>query len=167
VGEAGAHFSLVTENVAEAPNSALIHDLWMNSAGHRANLLDPAVDSVGISVVRDGGEYFAVEDFARTVARLSLDQQESTVAELLAKTGLAPMTGSADARQTCTMSTGYAGTRQPWFVMRWTSADIHLLPEELTTRLATGKYHRAVVGACATNKQGPFSSYNIAVLLYP
>jgi hypothetical protein len=65
------------------------------------------------------------------------------------------------------MSTGYAGTRQPWFVMRWTSADIHLLPEELTTRLATGKYHRAVVGACAGNKQGPFSSYNIAVLLYP
>ena len=40
--DSGAHFSLITENVAEASNSALIHDLWMNSAGHRANLLDPA-----------------------------------------------------------------------------------------------------------------------------
>lgn len=167
VGAAGAHFSLVTENVAEAPNSALIHDLWMNSAGHRANLLDPAVDSVGISVVRDGGEYFAVEDFARTVAKLSLDQQESTVAGLLAKSGLALATGGTDARQTCTMETGYAGTRQPWFVMRYTSADIHQLPEELSARLATGKYHKAAVGACVTGKQGPFSSYSVAILLYP
>lgn len=167
VREAGAHFSLVTENVAEAPNSALIHDLWMNSAGHRANLLDPAVDSVGISVIRDGGEYFAVEDFARTVARLSLDQQESTVAALLAKSGLGLATGGTDARQTCTMETGYAGSRQPWFVMRYTSADIHQLPEELSARLATGKYHKAAVGACVTGKQGPFSSYSMAILLYP
>jgi len=167
VGEAGAHFSLVTENVAEAPNSSIIHDLWMNSAGHRANLLDPKVDSVGISVVREAGQYFAVEDFARTVAHLTLEQQESTVASMLGKSGLALATGSADARQTCTMETGYAGTRQPWFVMRYTAADIHLLPAELTARIATGKYHRAVVGACVTPKQSPFTSYSVAILLYP
>ncbi len=88
VGDAGVHFSLVTENVAEAPNSALIHDLWMNSAGHRANLLDPAVDAVGIAVIRDRGQYYAVEDFARTVEHLTLEQQESEVAGMLARVGV-------------------------------------------------------------------------------
>ena len=64
---AGAHFSLITENVAEAPDASKINDLWMASAGHRANLLDPKVDSVGIAVILDRGEYYAVEDFARRV----------------------------------------------------------------------------------------------------
>ena len=166
-GAAGAHFSMVSENVAEAPNSAMIHDLWMNSAGHRANLLDPNVDSVGISVIHDNGEYFAVEDFARTVANLSLSQQEAEVASLLTKAGVSPATGVAEARETCRMDEGYAGSRKPWFVMRYTSANIHQLPDELTTRLASGKYREAAVGACVAGHQTPFTGYSVAVLLYP
>ena len=166
-GAAGAQFSMVSENVAEAPNSAMIHDLWMNSAGHRANLLDPAVDSVGISVIHDKGEYFAVEDFARTVANLSLEQQELEVAALLAKSGVNPVTGLAEARETCQMESGYAGARKPWFVMRYTSANIHQLPDELTSKLASGRYHQAAVGACAASRKTPFTGYSVAVLLYP
>jgi hypothetical protein len=166
-GAAGAHFSLVSENVAEAPNSAMIHDLWMNSEGHRHNLLDPNVDSVGISVIHDHGEYFAVEDFARTVANLSFDQQEAEVAAMLAKRGINPVTGMAEARETCGMETGYAGPRKPWFVMRYTSADIHQLPEELTARLVSGKYRQAAVGACDPAHRTPFTGYSLAVLLYP
>ena len=166
-GEAGAHFSLVTENVAEASNSALIHDLWMNSAGHRANLLDPHVNAVGIAVVQSHGQLYAVEDFAQTVAQVSLDQQESTVAEMLAKSGLRVSTGSEDARQTCTLANGFAGTHRPWFVMRYTSSNLQLLPEELIARLQTGKYRQAEVGACVAEKQIPFSSYTLAVLLFP
>ena len=166
-GEAGAHFSLVTENVAQASNSALIHDLWMNSAGHRANLLDPHVNAVGIAVVQSHGQLYAVEDFAQTVAQLSLEEQESAVAEMLAKSGLRTSAGSEDARQTCNQASGFAGTRRPWFVMRYTSSDLHRLPEELTARLQTGKYREAEVGACAVDKQVPFSSYCLAILLFP
>ena len=100
--EAGAHFSRVTENVAEASNSALIHELWMNSAGHRANLLDPHVNAVGIAVLQSQGQLYAVEDFAQRVEVISLDEQESTVAETLVKSGLRVSTGSEDARGTCT-----------------------------------------------------------------
>ena len=166
-GDSGAHFSLITENVAEASNSALIHDLWMKSAGHRANLLDPQVDAVGIAVVQDHGQLYAVEDFARTVARLPLDQQEAAVGALLATAGIAVRPASRDARVTCALSTGYAGARQPWFVMRYTSASLDRLPEELSARLATGRYHTAEVGACVSGKQTPFTSYSVAVLLYP
>ena len=166
-GQAGAHFSLITENVAEAPNAAQIHDLWMQSAGHRANLLDPKVDAVGIAVIRDRGQFYAVEDFGRTVETLSLEQQEATVGGLLAQRGLSLTRDRGEARQTCEMETGFAGGRQPWFVMRYTSADIGELPPELTSRLASGKYHQASVGACVNGRQGPFSSYNLAILLFP
>jgi uncharacterized protein YkwD len=166
-GDTGAHFSLITENVAEAPNSSQIHDLWMNSAGHRANLLDPNVDAVGIAVIQSHGEFYAVEDFAHTVERLSLPQQEATVGSLLARSGLQLDPSNEDARQTCQLSSGYAGARKPWFVMRYTSSDIHRLPEQLTSRIASGKYHEAVVGACIAGHQNAFTSYSLAVLLYP
>ena len=165
--DAGAHFSLVTENVAEAPNSAQIHEMWMASAGHRANLLDPNVDSVGIAVVQMKGQLYAVEDFARTVAQMSIDQQEAVVGELLMVQGLRLAGNNGDARQTCTMATGFVGQRQPSFVIRYSSSSLDRLPDQLTSRLGTGKYHEAEVGACVTGKQTPFSGYNVAVMLFP
>src|SRR6266567_2118964 len=59
---AGVPFSAISENVAEAPSAVQIHDMWMHSDHHRANLLDPAVDAVGISVIVRDGELYAVED---------------------------------------------------------------------------------------------------------
>jgi uncharacterized protein YkwD len=163
----GAHFSLITENVGEAPSSVIIHDLWMNSPGHRANLLDPNVDSIGIAVVIRDNELYAVEDFASTVQTLTLNQQERTVGSVLAKSGLQIAETTEDARQTCTMSTGYAGSRQPWYIMRYTAASLDQIPSQLKTRLNSGKYHQAVVGACPTSRKTPFTAYNIAILLYP
>ena len=164
---AGARFSLITENVAEAPSSPIIHDLWMHSPGHRANLLDPNVDSIGIAIVSRNNQLYAVEDFASTVQTLTLNQQEKTVASVLAKTGLKVGQTTEDARQTCTMSTGYAGSRQPWFIMRYTASSLDAIPSQLKTKLSTGKYHQAVVGACPAQHTGSFTAYNIAVLLYP
>ncbi len=168
---AGVHFSLITENVAEAQDPTIIHDLWMHSSGHRANLLDPAVNVVGIAVVTRNQEVFAVEDFASTVDSLSLDDQELTVVNLLNTSGLAIGNSDgqslANARLTCTMSSGYAGLRQPWYIMRYTASRLDQLPAQLKDRLSTGKYHQAVVGACPHSDSGAFTSYSIAVLLYP
>lgn len=168
---AGARFSLISENVAEAPIATMIHDLWMHSEGHRENLLDPKVDAVGISVVVRDHEYYAVEDFADLVQPLSFNAQESAVAGLLAKSGMQIANGKVmseqDARQTCSMAAGYAGSRQPWYIMRYTAQSVAELPAQLLSRLSSGKYHQAVVGACSENTSTSFASYNIAVLLYP
>jgi uncharacterized protein YkwD len=164
---AGAHFSLIAENVGEAPSSPIIHDLWMHSPGHRANLLDPNVDSIGIAIVTRNNQLYAVEDFARTVQVLTLNQQERTVAGVLTQSGMRVGETTEDARQTCTMSTGYAGSRQPWFIMRYTAVSLNAIPSQLKSRLSSGKYHQAVVGACTTPGRSSFTSYNIAVLLYP
>jgi uncharacterized protein YkwD len=164
---AGAHFSLISENVGEAPSSVIIHDLWMRSPGHRANLLDPNVDSIGIAIVSRNNQLYAVEDFASTVPTLTLNQQERTVAGVIAKSGMRVAETTDDARQTCTMSTGYAGSRQPWFIMRYTAASLNAIPSQLQSRLSSGKYHQAVVGACPATRKSSFTAYNIAVLLYP
>ena len=34
---AGVRFSVISENVGEAPSAPVIHDMWMHSEGHRAN----------------------------------------------------------------------------------------------------------------------------------
>lgn len=168
---AGVRFSLITENVAEAGEPTIIHDMWMHSEGHRANLLDPEVNVVGIAVVTREHQVYAVEDFASTVDTLSLSDQEAAVSTLLSTTGLSIATASSDilanARQTCGMSTGYAGLRQPWFIMRYTASRLDQLPQQIKSRLTTGKYHQAVVGACSPAEGSAFSSYNIAILLYP
>lgn len=169
--QAGVHFSLISENVAEAPAALMIHDLWMHSKGHRENLLDPNVDAVGISVIVRDHEYYAVEDFANLLQPLSFNAQESAVANLLAKSGMQIANGKVmseqDARQTCSMSAGYVGSRQPWYIMRYTAHSVAELPAQLQSKLSSGRYHQAVVGACAENTQTSFASYNIAVLLYP
>ena len=170
--KAGVRFSLITENVAEAGDAGVIHGLWMHSAGHRANLLDPEVNVVGVAVVVSQREVYAVEDFASTVEAMSLDAQEATVSELLRTTtgiSVVPANGKTteEARQTCGMETGYAGHRQPWFIMRYSAADLQSLPAELKSRIGSGRYRQAVIGACSATDDGPFASYNIAVLLYP
>lgn len=165
---AGARFSVVAENVAEAPTAVRIHDAWMASEGHRANLLDPRVNAVGIRVVSRDGELYAVEDFSHTVESLSLEEQESAVMKLLAgQSKLTMLPTTDDARRTCTMETGYVGARKPWFVMRYTTADLGRLPDELKTQMAAGRYHQAQVGACAPSEETGFSSYRLAVMLFP
>jgi len=166
----GVAFSLISENVAEAPSAVQIHEMWMHSEGHRANLLDPAIDAAGICVIARNGELYAVEDFARTVPSASLDEQEFAIRALIAQLGKIALATAPDAtsaaRQTCAMTTGYASASKPTFVMRFTSSSLTQLPSELTTRLASGRYRQASVGACSA-KESPFTTYNFAVLLYP
>lgn len=62
---AGAHFTWISENVDEGPNAATIHQSFMKSPQHRANILDTDMDSAGIGVVERNGQLFAVEDFSK------------------------------------------------------------------------------------------------------
>lgn len=65
VTKAGARFSSLAENVDSAPTAWLVHQRLMNSALHRANILDGDLDSAGIGVVERRGELFVVEDFCK------------------------------------------------------------------------------------------------------
>jgi hypothetical protein len=161
----GAHFSTISENIAgrgDTPES--LQQIWMTTPTHRANLLNPNLNAVGIAVVQNQGLLFAVEDFARNVPTLTPDAVEQQVSKLLEAQGFPPAQSNADARKTCTMSQGQAGN--PKLVIQWDGADISQLPDAVLQRLDKAKYTTAAVGACPGKSNQQFTTYHIAVLLY-
>jgi uncharacterized protein YkwD len=161
----GTRFSRVSENVATSGSILEMHTALMNSPHHRENILDPKVNSIGISVVQSGRQLWGVEDFARDVPVLSYLQQEARVAKLMLDAGVANVEPSPQAREMCRMSTGFSGDR-PAFVMRYTASDLDRLPAQLTQRIGLGHVSSAAVGACSLSEKSDFTSYNIAVVLY-
>ncbi len=53
------------ENVDEGRKAAAIHQSFMKSPQHRANILDTDMDSAGIGVADRNGQLYAVEDFSK------------------------------------------------------------------------------------------------------
>lgn len=165
--EAGAHFSLIEENIAVGSYPGRIHQGWMDSAGHRANLLNPDIDRVGIAVVAAQGVLFAVADYAHSVPVRSQTQVEAAVAALIRPSRVAVMRDPGQARAACAMDHGFPGGAQPGFVMRWQDADLSHLPQTLVEKLQDGQYTRAEVGSCpAHSTEGAFTVYRVAVLLF-
>lgn len=80
VAATGIRFDASGENVALGPTTAGINRDWMLSPGHRANILDPNYNAVGVAVVRSGDELYAVTDFAHSVPALSVGDLEAAVA---------------------------------------------------------------------------------------
>jgi len=164
---AGAHFRSIAENVALAPSPQALEQEWMHSAPHRANILNPGMDTIGVGLVKRGGNYYAVEDFADGVAEMGPQQIEQKISQMLQQKGLQPAGLTQDARQTCEMEHGSAGGSSPRFIMRWEGSDLSHLPGVLEQKISSGQYHKAAVGACDSgNPSQGFTTYKVAVMLY-
>ena len=171
---AGAHFSLIEENIAVADTAFHVHQSWMKSPPHHENLMNPKIDRIGVALVPAKGVLYAVADYAVGVDSMSFDQVEESVAKVVARSGVHISAEAARARQYCEQEDSADKTTgsgvKPRFLMRWQSADITKLPAPLVEALASNRYSDATVGACATHgsEQGKpvFSGYRVAVLLY-
>jgi hypothetical protein len=165
LAEAGARFGAIAENIAIGPNPRIIHAGWMDSPGHRKNILDPRLTSVGIAAVRGPGGLFAVQDFSQFVPDLSVEQQEQKVVSLLAAHGFRPANATAGARKTCETDAGFAGTSAKSMI-RFEATDLNKLPEDIERKIRSGPYSKAAVGACRANGAAGFTRYRIAVLFF-
>jgi hypothetical protein len=165
--QAGAHFSLMEENIAVAPTPASIHNAWMHSRDHRANILNPDVDRIGVAVVAGRQGLYAVADYERAVPVLTQAQVEAAIAGLLRPSGVALLSDAADARSLCVDDRNRTAGAEPGFLMLWQGADLTRLPWQLVEKLHSGQYRQAAVGSCpAQNLTGAFTAYRVAVLLY-
>ena len=64
--EVTQNWEKLAENVGFGPDPGTIHDAFMNSSAHRANILDGALTHVGVGVVVDGaGQLWVTEVFMR------------------------------------------------------------------------------------------------------
>ncbi|HEX6773424.1 MAG TPA: CAP domain-containing protein [Acidobacteriaceae bacterium] len=166
-GHAGAHFRAVAENIALGPDVSDLERQWMHSPPHRANILDPEMDSIGIALIRVGSEIWAVEDFSHAVPALGPSELEGRVIGLLAEQGMRAARATEAARQTCALEHGSAGGPRPRFIMRWEGSDLNRLPDVLIDKLRSGQFRSAAVGVCGGAHPGQgFTTYRVAVLLY-
>jgi uncharacterized protein YkwD len=172
--KAGAHFSLIEENIAVADSGAHVHQGWMKSQAHHDNMLNPKIDHIGVALVPSHGLIYAVADYSIGVTAMSPEDVEKAVGKELTDKGVT-LTGDPSAARTyCAQedtsdkSTGPG--MKPRFLMRWQSADITTLPPQLQQQLSSGVFKQGTVGACApqgSGGSGPvFSGYRVAVLLY-
>jgi hypothetical protein len=165
-GHDGAHFSTVAENVAIAPTPQSVESEWMHSPHHRQNILDARLTTVGIGLVRQGNNLWAVEDFSAAMEQMGSSQVERRVEQMLTDRGIRPLGATNTARQTCAMDHGFAGPR-PNFIMRWEASGVNRLPDVLEAKISTGRYRTAAVGACSSgNRGGGFTTYRMAVMLF-
>lgn len=63
--ELGASYATVGENIAMGQKNADdVMNSWMNSSGHKANILDGNFTKIGIGCCESGGQYYWVQVFA-------------------------------------------------------------------------------------------------------
>jgi len=161
----GARFSYIAENIAVGKDSRAIHSAWMDSPGHRANILSNRASAVGIAVVRGTGGLFAVEDFSQSVTDMSLEQQEKQVASLLTAKGLR-VTGSADdARKACDGKAEMKGMGS-LSIVRFDTTDLSAIAPELESKIRKEPYGNVTVGACRTSEAPGFARYRIVLVFF-
>jgi len=165
--EAGARFGAFAENIAVASNAGMIHSGWMDSPGHRRNILNPNLNAIGIAAVRGSGGLFAVQDFSQQVVAMSLGEQEKKVIALMTTRGMHKVAVSDDARKTCEMASGISvsGVRSVEAI-RFETSDLSKLPDEVEKKLRGLAFQTAAVGACKTSSAPGFAHYRIAILIF-
>jgi uncharacterized protein YkwD len=166
LGTTGLHFSRSGENVATAGDAASAHDALMHSPGHRANILKPEFNSVGIGVVRDGDQIYVTQDFALRTAELSVAEAERSVIDqfnrLRQSAGAAPLAlveapamrqGACEMAKANELDASAFGRGGRFPVARaqnivvYTSADVTKLPDSLT-QLRGAQGGGVSVGVC-------------------
>jgi uncharacterized protein YkwD len=161
----GARFTYIAENIAIGKDSATIHNGWMHSPGHRANILSPRVTSVGIAVVRGTAGLFAVQDFSQSFGNESLEQQEKQVASLLGAKGLRIAANSEEARKACDGLAGMPSGRSGALI-RFETGNLSEIPPELEKKIRGEPFRNVAVGACEIREAAGFARYKIALLFF-
>jgi cysteine-rich secretory family protein len=72
-------FNLDAENVAYDHSVQGAHEGLMHSPPHRANILSPKYNTVGIGVLRSGDLFWVTQDFARRLQEYSVDEAEDAI----------------------------------------------------------------------------------------
>ncbi|MCD9625637.1 CAP domain-containing protein [Rhabdothermincola salaria] len=96
-------FTGVGENIFRGAGpvpASTVHVGWMRSAGHRANVLRPGFDRIGIGFVCDDGVLWATQRFGRTAGTGSLGSDDTAPPQepIVAREGQGPTCPGATGR---------------------------------------------------------------------
>ena len=150
------------ENVALDYSAQGGHEHLMLSPPHRANLLNPAYNTVGLGVVRSGDRLYIVQDFAHVLPTYSADEVKDRIAaavnqarrqasrKVLFRRDLQKADEAA-----CSMAhADKLGTlpvrqlAQRFTVLTYTSLHPEMLPAGASHAIHSPNLHRFSIGAC-------------------
>jgi hypothetical protein len=154
LGATGARFTVAAENVARTEWIEDVHPALMGSPGHRANMLSPRYNAVGIGVMEEKGRIFVTQDFIFLVLEYSEALFASAFAEsfnLARKRGKADIRPDAQLHELACATDGDAAKlagriTEARSVVVFTSSDPHSLPKQILSRVAD--FQRMNFGVC-------------------
>jgi len=169
----GVRFIRAGENIALTGYVEDVHLALMTSAGHRANMLNPKYNAVGIGVIEQNGKIFATEDFvfqvpvyseaefsAALAERLQLPRKVTGSLEVYAKPDplMHDLACSTDG-DAAKLSDGISGR----YLVVFSASEPHL-PEELQKDVAARGYYHMKFGVCfrPDKEHGPGNFWVVA-----
>jgi uncharacterized protein YkwD len=178
VGATGARFSAVAENVAVADNVNEAHTALMMSPGHRANILNPAYNALGVAVVQRDRSLFITEDFARILPEYSEQQFRDEIVAAFNRLRQAHHSGPIDSRsdarldrQACSgkldaggVLQGLSGATRATIFTASQPAD---LPPPMDQAAADISLHRMDIGICFKQDPNGFSKFWVVAAFFP
>lgn len=174
------HLEQEGENVALDYDAAHAHEHLMHSPPHRANLLNPAFNVVGLAAVRSGDRLYIVQDFGHALPNYSAAEAKDRVAaavnqsrqqagqpelprrDLPAADNAACSMARADKLDT----SSFRQLAETATVLTYTSLRPETLPAGAGRALASRTLHSFSVGACYSRTETyPTGVYWIVLLL--
>jgi uncharacterized protein YkwD len=170
----------VAENVGQASDAQEVHEGFMGSPPHRANLLNPAYNSVGIGVVHRGSELYVVQDFAHRVTSYSAQQAEELIARSLNRirddanlSRLEPNVNASARSEACALArsdslraSAPAQLGQARAILRYTSSQPENLPGAAAKALQDRSLHAFAAGVCFSRSPSyPSGTYWVVLQL--
>jgi uncharacterized protein YkwD len=158
---------LAAENVALDYSAQGGHDHLMLSPPHRANLLNPAYNTVGLGVVRSGDRLYIVQDFAHALPAYSDEEVKDHVAaavnQMRHEARRPPLSRhdlmNADVAACSMAKADKLGTStvrklaRNSTVLTYTSLHPEMLPAEASHVIRSPNLHRFSVGACSSRTE--------------
>ncbi|HZU29686.1 MAG TPA: CAP domain-containing protein [Candidatus Angelobacter sp.] len=159
IGTTGARFTLSAENVARTEYIQDVHPALMNSPGHRANMLNPKYNAVGIGVVERDGRFYVTQDFVFIIQAYTEEQFAAAFVETFndaRKThGMRRINIQSDSllHDLACSTQGDANViaaevPNAHSVVVFTASEPHQLPEQLLGRVANPDFRRMEFGVC-------------------
>jgi len=169
------------ENVAQEMDVAGVHAVLMNSPPHRANILSPKYNAVGVGVMQSGDKVYVTEDFAHRLPDYSDEQADEVLQKAIAgyahSMGLAAPLRKPQAairQMACDMAvidaldTGtprrIPGVHQ---VLAWTADELEQLPPSVQEALSQPLNNGYSLGMCfAPSATHPGGMYWVVMVVY-
>ena len=168
------------ENLALDSGPEAAHEALMQSPGHRANILSPHYNAVGIAAIKSGGTLYVVEDFAHKLPEESASEFGDRVAAEFEQVRLqsgAPRMSRINVsyldKEACEMARkdsvdaniSAPGAR---FVIAFTATEPQKLPADVNRLRSDRELVSYGIGACFARTQSyPNGVYWIVMALFP